>query len=60
MPPKGTRNSYTREDDQALWDWVTTQERKGAYMGGNEIYKQLEEVVRTKLDAGRADLWLRR
>lgn len=52
MPAKGTRNYYTREDDQALWDWITTHERKGGYLKGNEIYKQLEEVVRD-LDAGR-------
>ena len=52
MPAKGTRNHYTREDDQALWDWVTTQELKRGYISGNEIYKQLEEVVRTELDPG--------
>lgn len=46
LPAKVTRNNYTREDDQALWDWVTTYERKGGYIRGNEIYKRLEEVVR--------------
>jgi len=46
MPAKGTRNPYTKEDDGFLWDWVTAKERKGGHILGNEIYKQLEEVVR--------------
>ncbi len=46
MPAKGTRNPYTKEDDEELWKWVTAHERKGGAVQGNEIYKQLEEVVR--------------
>ncbi len=46
MPAKGTRSPYTREDDEALLKWVTAHERRGGAVQGNEIYKQLEEVVR--------------
>lgn len=44
---KGTRRTFTEDDDQTLWDWVTSCERKGGRISGNEIYKQLEEVVWT-------------
>lgn len=56
MPAKGTRNYYSTEDDRVLWDWVIKHEHKNGYISGNEIYKQLEEVVRPKLNAGRTGL----
>ena len=33
------------EDDIILMDWVTEHERKGARILGNEIYKDLAQIV---------------
>lgn len=40
--PKGTRTSFTAEDDKLLVAWVRRSVRKGAYENGNDLYKQLE------------------
>lgn len=40
--PKGTRTSFTAEDDKMLVAWVRKSVRKGAAESGNELYKELE------------------
>lgn len=40
--PKGTRTSFTAEDDSILVTWVRKSVRKGAAENGNELYKELE------------------
>lgn len=45
-PTKGTRTLFTKEDDEVLLNWVKEIERKGGKILGNEIYKQLETMVR--------------
>lgn len=40
--PKGTRTSFTAEDDKILVAWVRKSVRKGASENGNDLYKQLE------------------
>lgn len=40
--PKGTRTSFTAEDDKILVAWVRKSVRKGGAEKGNELYKQLE------------------
>ncbi|KAI9818905.1 MAG: hypothetical protein M1827_007726 [Pycnora praestabilis] len=42
IPSKGGRRLFTTEDDRVLYDWVTSHERRGGKILGNEIYKQLE------------------
>ena len=46
QPPKGTRNRYTQDDDRILWNWVHENPQKGGGTDGNEIYKQLQNLVR--------------
>lgn len=47
MPAKtGGRNAYTVEDDRVLYEWVRGYVDKGGAERGNEIYRQLEQVVR--------------
>jgi hypothetical protein len=43
---KKGRTPFTVEDDQVLADWVLDAERSGLGTRGNEIYKQLEAMVR--------------
>ncbi|KAI9858684.1 MAG: hypothetical protein M1813_007316 [Trichoglossum hirsutum] len=43
-PAKGTRLSYSTEDDRCLYDWVTSHERSGGKILGNLIYQQLEQI----------------
>lgn len=43
--PKGTRTSFTAEDDKILLAWVRNSVRKGASEKGNDLYKQLESHV---------------
>lgn len=45
-PTKGTRNPFTPDEDRQLYKWAKDHERKGGRVLGNEIYKQLEAVVR--------------
>lgn len=40
--PKGTRTSFTAEDDKILVAWVRKSVRKGGAEKGNDLYKQLE------------------
>lgn len=40
--PKGTRTSFTAEDDKTLVAWVRKSVRKGAAESGNQLYKELE------------------
>lgn len=44
-PAKGIRTAFTAEDDRVLFDWVTAFEQAGGKTAGNEIYKQLEQIV---------------
>lgn len=46
-PTRGGRTAFTAEDDRILMEWVTRAEKKGAFVKGNEIYKQLEQQVST-------------
>jgi len=41
----GGRLPYTAEDDRVLYEWVKPYVDKGEGDAGNEIYKQLEQVV---------------
>jgi hypothetical protein len=46
-PPKRSKTPYTAEDDRLLYKWVKDHERQGTGLsGGNELYKQLEKMVR--------------
>ena len=45
QPAKSTRAPFTAEDDRILYDWCVENERNGARMAGNEVYKQLWEIV---------------
>lgn len=46
-PPKqGSRTAFTKEDDDFLYKWVTEHKAQGGYALGNEMYIQLERVVR--------------
>ncbi|KAJ4983964.1 transcription factor [Stagonosporopsis vannaccii] len=42
-PSKGTRASFTPEDDRILYKWAKDAQSRGAPVSGNEIYKKLEE-----------------
>ncbi|KAL1610669.1 hypothetical protein SLS60_002339 [Paraconiothyrium brasiliense] len=42
-PAKGTRTSYTAEEDRILYKWVHDCINNGGLANGNAIYKQLEE-----------------
>ena len=44
-PKRGTRTPFTVQDDRILYRWVTEHERKGSKVLGNEIYKQLAQIV---------------
>ncbi|KAH0545234.1 hypothetical protein FGG08_000688 [Glutinoglossum americanum] len=43
-PARGTRLTYSAEDDRFLYDWVTSHERSGGKILGNLIYQQLEQI----------------
>jgi telomeric repeat-binding factor 2-interacting protein 1 len=44
---KGTRQPFTLEDDQILFDWIAHIEKKepGAPLSGNKVYIELEKLV---------------
>ena len=44
-PSKVTREPYTTSDDRICYRWAKSAECKGASVGGNEIWKQLEAKV---------------
>lgn len=44
-PAKGTRASFTPDEDRILYKWTKDAEARGAAVSGNEIYKKLEEKV---------------
>lgn len=44
---KKSRTPYTAEDDRILKDWVLKGERAGLSSSGLELFKQLEERVRS-------------
>jgi hypothetical protein len=44
-PPRGTRSSFTKEDDAILMKWVTLQERRGEPISGNKVYQEFAEKV---------------
>lgn len=46
-PTKGTRTAFSAEDDRVLYDWAEESARKGGFTSGAELYKQLEQIVRT-------------
>jgi hypothetical protein len=46
QPTRNTRTPFTAADDRALALWVTNAERQGLSTKGNEIYQQLERIVR--------------
>jgi hypothetical protein len=46
QPVKKGRTPFTVEDDRVLADWVLNAERSGLKTRGNEIYQQLEAMVR--------------
>lgn len=50
-PAKGGRAAYTTEEDRILYKWVKDCEKLGGLAGGNEIYKQLEAKVCTRVGA---------
>lgn len=43
--PKGSRTTFTAEDDKMLVAWVRNSVLKGAAENGNNLYKQLESHV---------------
>lgn len=45
QPSRTGRTPFTPEDDRVLMDWCDRAERRGIPMGGNEIFKQLEQKV---------------
>ena len=45
QPAKSTRVPFTAEDDRILYEWCVENERNGERMAGNEVYKQLWEIV---------------
>jgi hypothetical protein len=45
-PGRSTRTPFTQADDNQLSIWVTKAELKGLSTKGNEIYQQLEAIVR--------------
>jgi telomeric repeat-binding factor 2-interacting protein 1 len=46
IPGKTTRTPFTPSDDLVLYKWVTDAVKKGMATKGNEIYEQLEMIVR--------------
>lgn len=46
-PTTTTRTDYTKADDDFLLEWVAKAKKQGMAVGGNLIYKQLENVVRS-------------
>ncbi len=46
QPTKKGRTPFTPEDDRVLTKWCASAERKGLSLKGNEIYQQLEAIVR--------------
>ena len=45
QPTKGTRTPFTQADDQIIYDLIDETERNGGAISGNEIYKQLAQIV---------------
>jgi hypothetical protein len=43
---KSSREPFTPQDDRVLYKWGTEAESRGISVKGNEIWKQLELVVR--------------
>lgn len=48
-PAKGARIPFTPEDDRVVCEWVRDCQQQGFSTAGNNIYKQLEQVVCTTL-----------
>lgn len=46
QPTRSGRTAFTSQDDRDLMIWVIKAERSGLSVKGNDIYKQLEEIVR--------------
>jgi hypothetical protein len=46
QPNKSSRNPFTQQEDHVLTQWVTKAARRGLATKGNDIYVQLEELVR--------------
>jgi hypothetical protein len=49
--PRSGRTPFTAKDDHDLLLWVIKAERKGISVKGNDLYKQLETVVRLYLSS---------
>jgi hypothetical protein len=49
QPNKSSRNPFTQQEDHILTQWVTKAARRGLATKGNDIYLQLEELVRLLL-----------
>ena len=45
-PTRGTRTTFSANDDRTLAVWVTRAEGRGLSTKGNSIYQQLEKIVR--------------
>jgi hypothetical protein len=45
VPAKKSRMAFSAEDDDILTRWVLSKDRQGAYVSGNDIYKELEKKV---------------
>jgi hypothetical protein len=46
QPTRTGRTPFTAQDDRDLLLWVTKAERIGVSIKGNDLYKQLEAIVR--------------
>ena len=46
QPARKGRTPFTPEDDRILMEWCIKAERAGLSLKGNDLYKQLEAVVR--------------
>lgn len=51
QPAKNGRTAFTAEEDAILYKWAKDYESSGGPVGGNEIYKQLEQKVCAKTKA---------
>lgn len=45
IPKKGTRNDFTLEEDQLLWDYLEPYEEAGAPTSGNKVFQELAQKV---------------
>jgi hypothetical protein len=48
QPPRSGRTPFTAQDDRDLFIWVTKAERTGIPLKGNDMYQQLEQIVRLR------------